>query len=455
MIDPRGSPARSCGRVLSSGALILIASAGLALQCRTHLASVSTSGVRGNGDSLLPSISANGRFVAFTSRASNLVADDTNGTEDVFVRDLQAGTTERVSVSSSGRQGDHASFNRSISPDGRYVAFQSGADTLVDGDTNTLFNQDIFVRDRATGTTTRVSVDSDGNESNGFSDSPAISADGRFVAFESKASNLVPNDTNRCPDPANCTDGVDVFVHDMQTGVTERVSVDSDGGQANDDSGGPAISADGRYVAFSSSATNLVADDTNVCVDEGSYPCPDAFVHDRQTGVTERVSVANDGSQADGSSGAASMSDDGRFVLFSSTAPNLVDDGYGGLFMRDREAGTTGRVEGGGGTRVAMSGDARYVTLARSSYYSPDGCRDFGSPCLDIFLIDRQSGTTERVTVDPVGNAANRGSLYSSVSLNGTVAFDSDASNLVVGDDAWRDIFVRSPGGTVAGVSTP
>src|SRR5205823_5466864 len=238
-----------------------------------------SAGAEANGTSFAPAISADGRFVAFPSEATNLVPGDTNGVTDVFVRDRRTGTTERVSVSSAGAEANGTSFTPAISADGRFVAFSSDATNLVGRDTNGAV--DVFVNDRMTGMTERVSVDSTGAQANAASIEqfcPALSGDGRFVAFESDATNLVPGDTN----------GVaDVFVHDRLTATTERVSVDSAGAQANDKSDFPAISADGSVVAFVSTASNLVPDDTNVC---GSFmtpgSCPDLFVRVRTITAT-------------------------------------------------------------------------------------------------------------------------------------------------------------------------
>ena len=189
------------------------------------------------------------------------------------------GDTTRVSVASDGAQGNRYSYDPSISADGRYVAFYSYASNLVSGDTNGVY--DVFVHDRQSGQTTRVSVASDGAQgNNGSYYDPSISADGRYVAFDSSASNLVSGDTNGARD---------VFVHDRQGGGTTRVSVASDGAQGGTGSWNPSISADGRYVAFYSGASNLVSGDTN--------GTDDVFVHDGQTGQTTRISVASDGSQ--------------------------------------------------------------------------------------------------------------------------------------------------------------
>ena len=249
---------------------------------QTARVSVDSSGVQGNDNSIEPAISADGRYVAFASSANNLIPGDTFPFRDIFVRNRQTGTTERVSVSSTGTQAGYDSDLCGISANGRYIAFETSASNLVAGDTNGAY--DIFVRDRQAGMTERASVDSagvQGNASSYFNNTflGGISGDGRYVVFNSSATNLVTGDSNGA---------LDVFLHDRQTGVTERVSVDSNGNQGNDSSSDPVVSADGRYIAFSSLATNLVPDDSNGVVD--------VFVHDRQTGVTERVSVDSSGS---------------------------------------------------------------------------------------------------------------------------------------------------------------
>src|SRR4028118_2169409 len=209
--------------------------------------SVDSAGNQGNSGSGFPSISPDGRFVAFTSLASNLVPGDTNDTNDIFVRDRLTNTTTRVSVDSAGNQANSSSESPSISADGRFVAFTSGASNIVPGDTNN--TSDIFVRDTLTNTTTRVSFDSAGNQRNIDSYSPSISADGRFVAFESGASNIDLG-----------TDS-DIFVRDRLTNTTTNVSVDSAGNRGEGES--PSISADGRFVAFESNSSNLVPGDNS------------------------------------------------------------------------------------------------------------------------------------------------------------------------------------------------
>src|SRR5215211_200380 len=355
-----------------------------------------------------------------------------------------SGTTERISIDGAGNQGDSASFAPAISTDGRDVAFISAASNLVPGDTG---HRDVFVHDREAGTTERVSVDSAGNDAiddrvgGGSGTDVAISADGQFVAFGSQAYNLVPGDTNG---------GTDFFVHDRQTGVTERVSVDSAGNQSSTvelESLAVAISGDGRYVAFRSYRSDLVPGDTN-----GSPCCSaDIFVHDRQSGTTERVSVDSAGNQADpdGLGGGAdnaypSISADGRYVAFLSSASNLASGDTNGTydaFVHDRQAGTTERVsvDGGGnegngasGLTTAISGGGRYVAFGSQASNLVPGDTNGTT---DSFVRDRQAGTTERVSVDSAGNEGDGRSLASAISADGRfVAFGSYASNLVPGD---------------------
>jgi hypothetical protein len=293
---------------------------------RTNRVSVSSDEVQADGSSHSPSISSNGRFVSFVSTASNLVPNDTNFAEDIFVRDLVAGTTERVSVSSEGVEGNSSTTAHGISAGGRWVAFSSFATNLVLDDTNGHF--DVFIHDRRTGLTELVSVSSDEAQGDDTSSTPSVSANGRWVAFYSIATNLVPGDTNELRD---------IFVRDRAAGTTERASVSSDEEQSNGTSqdgavrgftaSGPDITADGRFVAFFASATNLVPGDTNTCppVFEDPGRCPDAFVRDRVAGTTVRVSLATDGSQSIGASSDPVISDSGLIVAFWS-AGNLVPE---------------------------------------------------------------------------------------------------------------------------------
>ena len=296
---------------------------------QTTRVSVDSSGTEADGGSYANFISADGRYVAFHSSATNLVSGDTNGLSDVFVHDRQTSQTTRVSVDSSGVQGGSDAYNPSISTDGRYVTFESEATNLVSGDTNGL--NDIFVRDRQTNQTIRVSVDSSGIQGDNNSHSASISADGHYVVFYSYASNLVSGDTNSSSD---------IFVRDLQTNQTSRVSVNSSGVEGGSDSFAPSISADGRYVAFHSFASNLVSGDTN-----NTY---DIFVRDRQMNQTTRVSVDSSGVEGNSNSYNPSISADGRYVAFASESTNLVSGVDSNLkqdiFIHDRQTGDATRI---------------------------------------------------------------------------------------------------------------
>jgi predicted RNA-binding protein with TRAM domain len=301
---------RALGGAALSGAVALGALAPAAYAARVERVSVSSAGAEGSGLSDGVAISADGRYVAFSSNAADLVPGDTNGTRDVFVHDRQSGETRRVSVSSTGAQANGDSDSVAISADGRYIGFSSDASNLVASDTNKA--GDVFVYDRVSGGTELVSVSSAGAQADDSSFSPTMSADGRYVSFVSYAPNLVAGDTN------GRYHGYDVFVHDRVSGETQRVSVSSSGAEANDSSFPAGISGDGRYVLFATNATNLVAGDTN--------NSSDVFVRDRQSGETKRVSVSSSGAQAAGYSSDSAISADGRYVAFTSSARNLVAD---------------------------------------------------------------------------------------------------------------------------------
>ncbi len=394
--------------------------------------SVSSTGTGGNNLSVIASASGDGRFVTFLSDASDLVAGDTNDVRDVFVHDRMLGSTERISVSSIGIQANARSFGASINADGRYVAFWSEASNLVPGDTNWI--ADVFVHDRESGVTERVSTSSAGVQGDGLSYYPSMSADGRYIAFSSEASNLVTGDTNGA---------ADVFVHDRESGVTERVSVSSAGVQGDGSSPYPSISADGRSVAFPSYASNLVTGDTNGAAD--------VFVHDRESGVTERVSVSSTGVEGNSWSYWPSISADGRYVAFSAYASNLVPNDTNwveDVFVRDGESGVTERVSvssaGVQGDATShspsISADGRYVAF--DSEATNLATADTNAET-DVFVHDRQSGVTHRV-LSYRGTEGDHMSERPSISGDGRhVAFTSLATNLTEGDTNWSfDVFV-------------
>jgi len=423
----------------------------------TTRVSVGTGGGQGNDPSYMPALSADSRFVAFDSTASNLIGGDTNGAGDVFVHDRLTGTTSRISVATGGAQGNNLSTSPALSADGRVVAFHSYANNFVTGDSNG--ESDVFVHDRLTATTTRVSVATGGTEGNGGSYEPALSADGRFVAFSSRASNLVTGDTNS---------SWDAFVHDRLTGTTTRVSIATSGAQVNHsycDIGcaplRPAISADGRVVAFHSHANNLVTGDTN--------DASDVFVHDRLTTTTTRVSVATGGPQGNGDSYDVTVSADGRFVAFDSWASNLAAGDTNDMwdaFVHDRQTGTTTRLTvATGGAQVnnhtcndfqcdafaTISADGRFVAFDSGANNLVTGDTNGAT---DVFVHDRLTTTTTRVSVTTGGLQGNGASYYVTVGADGRfVAFSSLANNFVAGDtNGAADVFVHDRG--VSGPAT-
>ena len=408
------------------------------------LVSVATDGTQGDDDSCRPRISADGRYVVFTSDASNLAPTDRYFGKNVFLRDLVGRTTQQVDVSSAGQGGDGVCWDCDISADGRYIVFDSDADELVQD----VPGGNIFLYDRATGTIQCISLTSEGKPAPCCCSKARISADGQYVAFESTYDGMVPGDDNwsvdifrthtqshaivrvsksfngedsndRCQYPCISADGsviafqadasnlvpgdnngkIDIFVYTGDPTKLVRISVGYDGSEANGDSRAPAISADGRYVAFTSEASNLVPGDTNGCAD--------VFVYDLQTGQMERVSVASDGTEANMASGSPSLSADGRYVAFSSAADNLV-------------AGDTNEYP-------------------------------------DVFVVDRQTRKVTRVSIAHDGSQGNGWSIWPCITPDGRyVAFCSGASNLVPGDTNGKlDVFVVDTSRLPSGPKSP
>jgi Tol biopolymer transport system component len=360
----------------------------------TTLVSLGQGGTAANNESQSPSVSADGRYVAFESLASNLVPGDTNLAWDVFVHDRVTGETTRASVSSAAAEALGTSTSPSISGDGRFVAFYSSAADLVPGDVNGV--GDVFVRDRLTGTTSLVSVAFDGTSADDASTMPSISADGRVVAFESWATNLLvpPGD---CLAPAlgdDCNGMMDVYVRDRLTGTTVRASVDPSGLDPDSESRYPSVSADGTAVAFESWATNLLPElapgvpaDTNWTID--------VFVRDLAAGETWRASVGAGGLEGVYPSVDASLSSDGSRVAFVSWSDDLV---------------------GGAPDDIA-----------------------------DVLVHLRATGHTIRASVSALGVPGNGDSLDAFLCADGsTVAFSSLANALVPNDlNVQQDVFVR------------
>lgn len=405
--------------------------------------SVGPGGAQANGASAAPGMtwhyvaqSADGRVVAFASEATNLVAGDGTAFPDVFVHDRATGETTRVSVASDGTPSNATSYDPSISADGRVVAFWSWGNDLVAGDTNGY--PDVFVHDRATGETARVSVSTGGAQGDGGSSYPVLSATGRYVAFVSSATNLVAADGNGARD---------VFVHDRVAGTTVRASVGAGGAEGNAAvrSDRPAISGDGSRVSFVSDATNLAPQDTNGVAD--------VFVRDLVAGTTVRASVSSAGAQGDGVALATALSSSGRYVAFTSWAANLVPgDGNASVdaFVRDLDLGTTSRasvtssgaeIPRGAGVFVDVSADGSTV-----AFVSDDDTVAGGTGQLWKVLL-RSGGATRRVDLADGGAAPASSSFNPALSSDGRyVAFWSEAPDLVASDtNGVADVFV-SPG---------
>ena len=405
----------------------------------TERVSVDSAGIEGNDTSGFlspPAISADGRFVAFDSNATNLI-EGGNLPSNIFVHDRQTGVTEIVSVSSRGRQGEGLSSFPDLSADGRFVAFDSDAENLARGDRNG--TTDVFRHDRQTGETILVSVTSDEQQGGASSHAPAISVDGNFIVFHANSA-LVPEDTNN---------NTDVYVRDVQAGTTTLVSVALDGTAGNNTSFIQDISADGRFVAFVSDATNLIPNDV---VDNE----PNVYVRDLSSGVTELVSVDSDGTRANvGFFDIPSISADGRYVAFS-TFDSLVPEDTSAftldIYLRDRVAGTTelvsvnsDEIPGDGRSEApSVSADGRYVAFqSDSANFALEQSSPF--PDEDIFVRDRVAGTTVRVSESSAGEEGNARSIGNDISGDGLVTvFGSEASNLVPNDNnGVKDIFVH------------
>jgi Tol biopolymer transport system component len=374
-----------------------------------------------------PAVSANGRWVVFESTATNLVANDNNNRGDVFLRDRKTGETKRLSVSSGGVEGNGASTHPSISGDGRWIAFTTAATNLVGG---TAAFANVMLYDRTTGALLRISNAAGSiNAGNGNSEEPRLSSDGSVVVFTSGADNLVAGDGGQR----------DVFMYRIATATLSRVSVSVLGGDPNGTSEAAAGSAEGRFVTFTSSASNLVATDTS--------GHSDVFVRDTTAGLTTRASVTSGtGLEANADSRLSTISSDGCAIAFLSNATDLVagDNLSGSLkaFVRDRCAGSTEFAS------LANGGAQGAVHLSRPAI-SDDGClvamvtagdnvlTPAASPWRVVVLRNRCQGFVSRVDVSTAGEGG--AGHCDGVSLSAGTAryavFHSGAQNLVAGTD--------------------
>ncbi len=399
--------------------------------------STDSAGGQSNNYSDYPIVSADGRYVIFHSAATNLVAGDTNGDIDAFIKDTQTGVITRISTDGSGNQANDSSFPAGISANNRYVTLLSAATNLVAGDTNGA--RDVFVKDLQTGNVSRISTDSSGNQSNGGSTDAQISADGRYVAFASVATNLVAGDTNGQND---------IFVKDLQTGSISRANTTNLGAEASSGLVSYwAFSANGRYVVFDSTATNLVAGDTN---GQG-----DVFKKDMQTGVITRVSVNPSGVQSVSLSYQAAVSADGRYVAFNAGGDDLAPGDSNGTYdtlVKDTQTGSLiiassasdGTQANDYSDYIDISSDGRYVVMDSSATNLVPNDTNGNQ---DIFVKELQTGNIARLTRDTNGVQGGAGYSYNpSLSADGKyVAFYSDVTNLVLGDtNATSDIFLAA-----------
>jgi Tol biopolymer transport system component len=447
----------SSGRTLGEAVIWSFRTAGTIVRV-----SLSADGVEADGCSFDPSLSENGGVLAFESLAGNLADDDAAGLPDVMRKDTQSGALTLVSRDENGATVNTpapssppcvplmpgapfpSQFNADISGDGRYVVFQSDDADLIAGGGNG-FTQ-VFLKDTQTEALTLISADASGVPGNGDSGNPVISRDGRFVAFDSVASNLVGSG------PGADTNGVrDVFRKARDTGAIVSASIGDDNvTQGNGDSSNPDISSDGSVVVFESLATNLlgIGGDTNLQ--------RDIYRRDVVVGTTFLVSVSADGRQANEASFAPSVTDDGRRVAFHSRATTLTPaptpDGTSQVFLKDMarafltvtlvSVGEDSVMQGNGDSqRASVSGDGRFVAFDSAANNLVAGDRAGVS---DIFVKAIASGAITRVSVAEDGlTEANAASFSATISADGRyVAFESDASNLVLDDfNGLRDIF--------------
>ncbi len=415
---------------LLAGCLALALAALPAFAQSTIRVDLDAAGAQLTNPSVWGTISADGRFAAFVSDDPNVVAGDTNGTSDVFVKNLATGAVVRASVTAGGVEANGPSFEPKLSRDGHLVAFSSWATNLSPADRNGT-DTDVFVKDLRTGALEQVSVNSAGVGGNAISAYIAFSANGRFVTYYSYSTNLVPGDTNGA---------LDVFGFDRTTRTTERISVTSSGAQLSLPSGVSSVSDDGRFVAFEANGSDF------------GFPSAGGVIalRDRQAGTTRVVNMDSTGAVR--SSYLPKISGDGRYVAFAtrfSMIPadtNFDDD----VYLVDTTNGALDQVSAppaglsaarGSCSVAAVSRDGRFVAFSSDGVF--DGTDTNG--LVDAFVRDRARGRTERVSIALGGLSADDRTPALGMSGDGRyVVFGGEATNLVIADtNGVSDIFVR------------
>lgn len=414
--------------------LCLLAAVGAATAGTVTRVSVMGVGRQARGASWAADISADGRYVAFCSNAANLVANDTNQAIDVFVHDRAAGSTSRVSVNSEEQEGEGASVGVGISADGRYVVFQSWARNLDGADTNS--NWDVFVRDRVSGSTSRIPAPAVAGSGRYGATAPAISADGRWVAYLFGPPEGSANQ---------------VYLYDRVTQTNTLVSASASGEAGNGNCSGLSLSDDGRYVAFDSFADNIALPDTNEKAD--------VFVYDRATGRATLASQSAEGQQGNGHSIQPALSATGRYLVYLSEAGNLVPGDTNqqtDVFLCDRATGAVSRESlsrqgtqlTGHSSAPGVSADGRYVAFLSSAAELVPGSYRQGN----VFVRDRVSGQVTLASLTLSGAPSLSFCGGPCISADGrAVAFSSEAPNIVRDDTNQRsDVFVHDRDSTPA-----
>ncbi len=400
------------------------------------LVSVSATGDQPDQASFDADVTADGRWVVFVSRGTNLLPGDTNDTRDIFLSEVETGEITRINTGPAGQQTDSYSGRPQISSDGRYVVYYNTSDVILEEDANGF--TDIYLFDRETGANELVSLSSTGAQGNDDSFFARLTDDGRYVVFTSDASNLVPGDTNGLKD---------VFVRDRQLGETYRVSVSSSGAEADDEPYTASISNDGRFVTFDNDATNLVA---------GGTTGFEVYLHDRVTAETTLVSSGLGGQGGDGTSWKTRISGDGKWLTFESRASDLVVGDVNGakdIFLYDVQSGQTSLVsvngageQGDDGSETpSISDDGRYISYASRADNLVAGVISEGSD-QNAFVYDRMTGTVTLASIGPQGQLSDNFLSEVQLSPEGAwVVYNTRSALLSEDINGQTDVFIYGP----------